>query len=259
MIASERTLHILNRIHTKGVINIKDIVRELGISETTVRRDFERLEQLGKLKRVQGGATLHDDPGFGGSSPGLLDNAELAMREKRLINPVEKQLAAQLAAEVVKDGESIFLDVGTSLVPLAQILFSRQVKIVTPNTMVINLPRIPTASIYVTGGQYHPHYSMLYGPIAKDFLERFNFDHAFIGCFGISLEQNKAYDLEGDSTQMKLAAMANAKQKHLLIDASKLNRGGFYAFTDLSRFNTIFCDSAPGEKVPANFCLAKRE
>jgi DeoR/GlpR family transcriptional regulator of sugar metabolism len=252
MIASERTLYILNRIQTKGVINIKDIVRELGISETTVRRDFERLEKLGKLKRVQGGATLHDDPS-------LLDNAELTMREKKLINPAEKQLVAQLAAEIVKDGESIFLDVGTSLVPLAQILFSRQVKIVTPNTLVINLPRVPTASIYVTGGQYHPHYSMLYGPIAKDFLERFSFDHAFIGCFGISLEQNKAYDLEWDSTNMKLAAMANAKQKHLLLDATKLNRGGFYAFTDLSQFNTIFCDSFSGENIPANFRLIKSE
>jgi DeoR/GlpR family transcriptional regulator of sugar metabolism len=252
MIASERTLHILNRIHTKGVINIKDIVRELGISETTVRRDFERLEQLGKLKRVQGGATLHDDPS-------LLDSAELTMREKKFINLAEKQIVAQLAAEVVKDGESIFLDVGTSLVPLAQILFSRQVKIVTPNTLVINFPRVPRASIYVTGGQYHPHYSMFYGPIAKDFLERFSFDHAFIGCFGISLEQNKAYDLEWESTDMKLAAMTNAKQSHLLVDASKLNRSGFYAFTDLSRFTTIFCDSFPGETIPANFRLAKNE
>jgi DeoR/GlpR family transcriptional regulator of sugar metabolism len=252
MIASERTLYILNRIHTKGVINIKDIVRELDISETTVRRDFERLEKLGKLKRVQGGATLHNDPG-------LLDNAELTMREKRLINPAEKQLVAQLAAEVVKDGESIFLDVGTSFLPLAQILFSRQVKIVTPNTLLLNFPRVPLASIYVTGGQYHPHYSMFYGPIAKDFLERFNFDHAFIGCFGISLEQNKAYNLAEDSTQMKLAAMANAKQKHLILDASKIDRGGFYAFTNLSQFNNIFCDSSPVKKLPANFHLVENK
>jgi DeoR/GlpR family transcriptional regulator of sugar metabolism len=244
----------LNQLHAKGVIDIKDIVRELDISETTVRRDFEKLENAGRLKRVQGGATLHDDTG------GILNTAQFAMREKKFINPKEKRLVAKAAAELVKDGESVFLDCGTSLAPMAEFLFHRSIKIVTPNTLFMNLARTSTAIIYLTGGQYHPHYNMLYGPIAKEFLERFSFDHAFIGCFGVSLEQNKAFTLEGDSMQMKLSAIRNTRKKHLLLDSSKLTRGGFYAFTELTQFDTVFCDTFPEETaMPINFHLVKNK
>jgi DeoR/GlpR family transcriptional regulator of sugar metabolism len=257
MIASERDLYILGRIHEKGVVNIKEIVRELDISETTVRRDFEKLEKQGKLKRVQGGATLNSDARFDE------DNAQLTMREKKFINLHEKQIVAKAAAALVQDGESIFIDCGTSLVPLAEILLARRVKIVTVNTLLMNLSRSPAAGIFLSGGQYQPHYNMLYGPIAKEFLERFNFDHAFISCFGISLEQNKAYTLEGDSMQMKLIAMEHGKQKHLLLDASKLTRGGFYAFTDLACFDTVFCDrpseNFPSGEIPPNFHLLEND
>ena len=57
MIASERRRYILNALNLRGVISLKDTARELGVAEITVRRDFEKLESEGKLKRVQGGAT----------------------------------------------------------------------------------------------------------------------------------------------------------------------------------------------------------
>ncbi|MDR2631617.1 MAG: DeoR/GlpR family DNA-binding transcription regulator [Spirochaetaceae bacterium] len=246
MIASERNLYILKQINAKGVINLKEIARELGISETTVRRDFEKLERTGRLKRVQGGAALHD----------ALENAQLAMREKKTISVGEKQHVAHRASLMVKDGDSVFLDCGTSLVPLAEILFSRPVKIVTTNTLLVNLPGSAVATVFLIGGQYHSHYNMTYGPLAKEILERFSFDHTFIGCFGVSLEQNRAFTLEVDSMQMKLAAMQNARQKHLLLDHSKLFRGGFYAFAELSLFDTVFCDSFPPEQpAPPNLRL----
>ena len=72
MIASERKLYIMNRLNEKGIINLKEIARELAISEITVRRDFEKLEKEGKLKRVQGGAALEE----------VLEDAELTMKER---------------------------------------------------------------------------------------------------------------------------------------------------------------------------------
>jgi DeoR/GlpR family transcriptional regulator of sugar metabolism len=249
MIASERNLHILRQINAKGVINLKEIARDLGISETTVRRDFEKLERLGRLKRVQGGATLHNE------TP---ESAQLAMREKKAINADAKQEVARRASLLVKDGDSVFLDCGTSLTPLAELLFSRPVKIVTTNTLLVNLPGSAVASIFLIGGQYHSHYNMTYGPLAHEILNRFSFNHAFIGCFGVSLDQYKAFTLEVDSMQMKLAAMQNAERKHLLLDGSKLFRAGFYAFAELSRFDTVFCDSfPPGQPVPSNLRLAE--
>jgi DeoR family fructose operon transcriptional repressor len=247
MIASERNLYILKQINARGVINLKEIARELGTSETTVRRDFEKLEKSGRLKRVQGGATLHD---------AALENAQLAMREKKFISAGEKKKVARCASLLVKDGDSVFLDCGTSMTPLAEFLFSRPVKIVTTNTLLVDLPGSAEATVFLIGGQYHSHYNMTYGPLAKEILERFSFNHAFIGCFGVSLEQGKAFTLEVDSMQIKLAAMRNARRKHLLLDHSKLFRDGFYAFAELPVFDTVFCDSFPQEQpLPSNLRL----
>lgn len=60
MLASERTRYIISQLHSKGIINLKDIAKELNISEATVRRDFEKLENEGRLTRVTGGAKLNE-------------------------------------------------------------------------------------------------------------------------------------------------------------------------------------------------------
>ena len=171
----------------------------------------------------------------------------------------EKIAVAQKAATLVRNGESVFLDCGTSITPLAEQLLNRPVKIVTINTLLMNLAKITAADMFLSGGQYHSHYNMMYGPLAIEVLERFSFDHAFISCFGTSLEQEgKAYTLEMDTLQMKRVAMRRAKQSCLLLDRSKLNRAGFYAFAGLSQFTTVICNAPcdPGMELPANFCLA---
>ena len=80
MIASERRMYIMKVLNEKGIANLKEITNELNISEATVRRDFEKLEKDGKLKRVLGGATLTDDLLYSS------DSVELTMKEKMLSN-----------------------------------------------------------------------------------------------------------------------------------------------------------------------------
>ena len=63
MLASERTRYIMSQLNKKGIINLKDVAHDLEISEATVRRDFEKLENEGRLKRVTGGAALSDGIG----------------------------------------------------------------------------------------------------------------------------------------------------------------------------------------------------
>ena len=130
MIASERALFIMRRINELGVVNLKDIAAQMGTSETTVRRDFEKLEKQGKLRRVQGGATTN------GGTDSLLENVQISTRLKANVNVHEKQLVGNYAAGLVADGECVYLDDGTSLLPLAEQLLRRRVRIVTNNTMI---------------------------------------------------------------------------------------------------------------------------
>ena len=104
MLASERTRYIISQLNEKGIINLKDVAKELGISEATVRRDFEKLENEGRLKRVTGGAKLTE------STNDFSNNAELTMRSKKSLNYDGKLRVAKKACEYIQDGECIFVD-----------------------------------------------------------------------------------------------------------------------------------------------------
>lgn len=251
MIASERILYIMKSINELGVVNLKDIAGQLGISETTVRRDFEKLEQQGKLKRVQGGATTQ------GGTEELLDNAQISTRLKTNVNAEQKQVVGAYAASLVRDGECVYVDDGTSILPMVELLMQKKVHIVTNSTLVLSKAKRGIADVFFVGGLYQPHYDRLVGSIALETLSKFQFDHAFIGCFAASLEKQMAYTLEMDCMSLKAMAMENASKKYLLLDDSKLAKAGFYAIAGLQTFDAIICNRAEGlpECLPENFVL----
>ena len=235
MIASERRRHVLDALSHRGVISLKDMARELGVAEITVRRDLESLEKDGKLKRVQGGAT----------SPEELDGAELTMAKKLPANMAEKQRLALYAASLVRDGDCVFIDGGTTVLPLAVLLCGMAVTIVTYNTML--LPRVvkPAAKVILIGGEYLPHYSMNVGAMAQEMLRQFYFDRAFFSCAGIDSAQELIYTTEHESMEMKRIAMGNATNRYLLIDHSKFQKRGFLRMCDASSFTAIISDNVP--------------
>lgn len=251
MIASERSLYILRAIHERGVINLKEVAVELGTSEATIRRDLEKLEQAGKLTRVQGGATSNgDEPG---------DMSELAMRSKMQINHAEKQAVAAEAAKNVQEGDTVFLDCGTSIAPLCAMLMRRKVRIVTYSTLPLGQVKLPKAELVMLGGVYDPHHSIFTGTMAEQMLRSFRFDHAFIGCYGVSLAEGKCYDLDMSSTNIKLIGMEAAVHRYLLLDDSKLEKRGFYGFADLASFDKVYCTHPQQEmKLPDNFALVQK-
>ena len=243
MIASQRIMYILQQINKKGIINLKDIAKELDISEATVRRDFEKLEKQGKLKRVTGGAASSDN------IDDLMNHAELSMREKTAINSAEKQKVASFAATQVKEGDCIFLDGGTSIAPMAEILATKRIKIVTYSNLVLKRLSNPMADIFIVGGQFIPQYDMFVGAVAQDVLGRFHFDHAFIGCAGVDLTDAAVYTTEVESMKLKLLAMERSTKKHLLLDDSKLEKRGFFEFANLQIFDTVFCNQSSKIKL----------
>lgn len=252
MIASERRRHIIKVLNEKGIVNLKDIATQLNISEATVRRDFEKLEKDGRLKRVLGGATLVDNLFYSS------DSAELTMKEKMLsnINMDKKNQVAKYASQYVKDGDCVFIDGGTTLVPLIDYLACKKIKIVTYNHLIISKIKNPIAEIFIVGGVYLPYYSMSVGPIAQDVLMHFHFDHAFIGCAGIDLSENIAYTTEIESLTMKNIAMKNTKHSYLLIDSTKFEARGFYKFNSLDSFDYVICNNfSNDDNFPKNFIL----
>ena len=237
MIAFTRRAFILELLEKKGIVSIKDAAKELGVAEITIRRDFEKLETEGKLKRVHGGA----------ATPGSLDAAELTMTSKLPQNIDGKEKAAQKAASLVQAGESIFIDGGTTMVPLAAHLLKHRVRIVTYNTMILQQAYRVTAEIILIGGEYKPHYNMSVGSLAQEMLKQFYFDRAFFSCAGIDAHRQIVYTTEHESLHMKKIAMENAKENHLLADSSKFSKQGFLKFCDTATFESIITDELTEE------------
>ncbi|MEG0750581.1 MAG: DeoR/GlpR family DNA-binding transcription regulator [Oscillospiraceae bacterium] len=239
MIASERRVYIMDKLNSSGIINLKEIARELDISEITVRRDFEKLERAGRLKRVQGGAALED----------VLDSAEMTMKEKKTINYAAKREVAKAAAAHVKSGDCVFLDSGTSIAPLMEFIANMPITIVTNNELVVKNLVEPKAEIYMIGGRHLPHFSMNVGPVAQEMLAQYHFDISFFGCSSVSLDDDMIFLTDMDSMLMKRIALANSARKILLIDASKLGKRSFLKFTELRSFDHIICNTPDGIKV----------
>lgn len=252
MIASERKIYIMTQLNAKGVINLKEIAKQLNTSEATVRRDFEKLEREGKLKRVLGGATLTDETHY------LQDSAELTMKQKITshINMDKKDEVSRYASQYVRDGDCIFIDGGTTLVPLISYLANKKIKIVTYSHLILDKVKNPTAEIFIVGGIYLPYYSMSVGAIAQEVLKQFHFDHSFIGCSGVNLEEQIAYTTEMESLMMKKIAMENSTNSYLLIDSTKVEIKGFCKFKNLNSFNAVICNNFSNEfTLPDNFIL----
>lgn len=251
MIASERRRHILSSLNSRGVISLKDMAAELSVAEITVRRDIEKLEAEGKLKRVQGGATSLEDP----------DGAELTMKQKLPIHTAEKAIVAGYAANLVQDGDTVFLDGGTTMMPLAVLLMQRHVNIVTYNTMFLAKNANPAARIFLIGGEYSPHYEMNVGLIAQDLLKQFYFDVAFFGCSGVDLEKQTVCSTEMQSLAMKRVALEQATKKYLLMDSSKFTMKSFMRVCSITQFDAVVCDKYVGrpELRPENLIVVSEQ
>lgn len=233
MIASQRHIYIRKRLEEKGVINLKEIAAELNISEITVRRDFEKLENLGYLRRVQGGAILESS----------YEEAEISMSEKKNINISEKIRVAKFAAELVNDGDSVFIDAGTSIAEIAKILLNKKVSIVTNSEYVVqNIYKPTVATIYMVGGKFIPAYSMFAGPYAEEVLKYYHCDIGFFGCTSVEIDRKIAYEAETESLAMKRIAFENTRKSYLIIDNSKLHRRSFIEFQSTDKFEKVICN-----------------
>lgn len=249
MLASERTRYIISQLHKNGIINLKDVAKELDISEATVRRDFEKLENEGKLKRVTGGATLNEDT----SENNLV---EMTVRTKRDVNYGGKLRAAKRACDFIEDGDCVFIDGGTSTALMAQFLEKRNIRIVTHSVLLLRSMSNPVADIILVGGNYLPHYGMAVGDLTRQMISQFSFDKAIISCTGIDVNDGTAFVNELATMTIKQIAMSNSSVNYLIMDSGKINRHSLCKFSALSDFKTIICDNdGDMPALPDNFEL----
>lgn len=237
--AKQRRLHILERIAREDTIAVTLLAEELNVSEMTIRRDLADLEKAGHLRRVHGGAVSAFGRGY--EPPyALRSNRELAA----------KQRIARLASSLVDEGDSIALDVGSTVCEIARELATRRgLTVVTPSLRAAaHLIENRDIQTIVAGGIVRAGEESLVGDLALQAFRTVFVDKLFLAVGGIDV-QNGLTEFNWDDTLVKRAMIASARKVFLVADASKFGRSAFAKVGELGDVHALICDEMPPEPL----------
>ncbi|UQS83737.1 DeoR/GlpR family DNA-binding transcription regulator [Bombilactobacillus thymidiniphilus] len=229
MITERRHQLILKQINQQHVVSIKDLIQITGASESTVRRDLCDLEKQHYLTRVHGGAKENNTS--------LLEEPKVAFKAQ--IKRTAKRLIAQKAAALVKDGEVIFIDSGTTTKVMIPYLQKRKDLLVLTNS-VDNATLLADQQIntIMLGGNLRISTKAVVGQAVTNYLANCHLDRAFLGTNGFDIQHGfTTPDLE--ESLVKKAALNNSSYAYILTDSSKYQQIRFSKFADLNQAQII--------------------
>jgi DeoR family fructose operon transcriptional repressor len=231
--ATFRHQEILRRLREDQQVRVTELARRFGVSSVTIRADLEYLERQGLLQRTRGGAI-----------PVLEKRFELPLEASRQVRAREKERIGRYAARLVRDGETILLDVGSTTTELARAL-SRELKNVVVITSALNIALLlethPGITVIVTGGTLRPLQHSLVNPYGTLLLAEINADRAFLGCNGVHPEKGYT-NTNLQEAEIKRAMIASAREVYVLADHSKLMRVAAARIAPLSASKALITD-----------------
>ncbi|WP_099221985.1 DeoR/GlpR family DNA-binding transcription regulator [Listeria costaricensis] len=234
MLNAERKQRIIENLERVGVIKLAELVEALDCSESTIRRDLIELEQEGLLERVHGGARLLN-----------AHNIEPSMNEKSFKNIQSKQEIARYSAELVAEGDCIYLDAGSTTIEMIPFLADRRITVVTNGLAHIEKLVQLRIDAYLLGGKMKVHTKAVVGAVALNNLTNYHFDKAFLGTNAIHLEYGHTTP-DTEEALLKRSAGKQAANTFVLADHSKFGHIHFARIFDLEDA-TIVTDYIPQE------------
>jgi len=235
VLAEERRQKVVELVKDRGFISLTDLATRLQMSESTVRRDLDFLDQRGMLKRTHGGARLAQVEGGNATVlPALEDRAGTAMVEKRLI--------ARSAEHLIRDGSSVLLDAGTTTLELARLLVGRPLQVVTnslPIAALLNQCREP--DVILLGGFVYPRTGVALGPSTVEQLASIHVTQAFLSCHGVTRAGLFNHNLLLVETQR--AMLRSAEETIILADHTKLGRHALTLLCPLDEVDVLVVDA----------------
>jgi DeoR family transcriptional regulator of aga operon len=234
---------IRRAIEVNGRVSIADLRDRLGVSEVTIREDLKRLESRGVLTRVRGGAVV--------SRNGVM---EMSLEETSTTNRAEKMAIAAKAAAMVKDGQTIIIDVGSTTTEMAKALspeLSRVVVITNGLNIALILEALPGVSVIVTGGTLRPLQHSLVAPMGTLLLDQLKADVAFLGCNGVDPARGFTNTNIAEA-EIKQAMVRSATKAVFLADHDKIGEVASAFVADISGADLLITDDRADASVLSN-------
>lgn len=239
MIPAQRRELLLRELRGTGVLSVRELCDILGVSHMTVRRDIMTLEGEGRVRSVPGGVELVSQVR---AEPSYLDKSRVDIEEKRAM--------ARIAAALVGDGQTLYLDAGTTLGHLVPLLWNVVGLTVITNdiTTAASLSDHPDVTLFLVGGLVDRENRSSVGDIAAATVAEFNIDTAFVSTSSWDLNRGSTTPSR-EKVAVKRAAMAAASTSVLVAGADKYGAFGTFKVAALSRFSTIITDDRLAESA----------
>ena len=227
----ERQNIILEYLKKKHYSTIKELIKLVWTSESSIRRDIKKLEKNGYLKQFYGGVIL---AGY--------ENSVVPVALRNNHNSSIKDELAKQASKLIFDGATIFMD-GSSTVRriLKYINCYHGLKIITNNLLIFNENISSEIQVYCTGGRFVPENNIFVSSSAKNFLKGINADLMFFSSQAIS-ETGEISDASEEETYLRQIMLSRAKTKIFLCDSSKIGLKYTFAVCTKDEVDKIICD-----------------
>lgn len=227
---------ILKRLAESGVVRTQDLSDEMRVSVETIRRDLAALEGEGVLERVHGGAASVDQRLS--EEPSFVDRSALSESAKSRIGAA--------AANLVRDGATLFLDIGTTALSLAAALPMTFRGVVATNSLpaAAELAKRPHVDVLVSGGRIRGGDLAMAGQHSLDLLKDIRADVAFLGSGGVHPTSGLT-DFHLDEVAGRRVMMRNSAKSYVLADSSKFNRIAPFHVAEWDALSGLITDQEP--------------
>ncbi|KIL41620.1 DeoR faimly transcriptional regulator [Gordoniibacillus kamchatkensis] len=240
MLVAERYEKIVQLVNERGSIRVSELSELCQVTEETIRRDLDRLESEGRLRRSHGGAVSIKE-----------QQPEIPYFEREVTNAEEKKRIAQEAVKRIQPNDRVLLDASSTAWYMASYLPDIPLTVLTNSIKVATeLSSKEKIIVISTGGQLARRSLSYVGPLAERSLDAYHVDKLFLSCKGVHLER-------GISESNELQALVKKKmidiadQVVLLADSSKFGVRAFTQVAELAEVDAIISDQRLGRDTVA--------
>lgn len=224
MIPYERKEKITQILAEVEYMKIEDLLLYFPqTSLSTLRRDLKKLSDQFEVQFLSGGAV---------KARAMV--SDLSFIKKNNLYVKEKEKIAEVAVSLIQDGDTIFLDAGTSCLHLYKKISNRKIRIFTTNSDVFGVTSEISAEIIFLGGRYIPSQASVNGPMTMSLLENIYFDKAFLGANAVSVESGITTATLEEANKKRLV-FEHSVETYFLCDSTKFNKRASIKIIDLEK------------------------
>ena len=237
---NHRQRRIHEAVQARGYISIEDLARYFQVTPQTIRRDINKLNDYGLLRRHHGGAGL----------PSSVENYAYTARKVLCLS--EKKRIAQRLARHIPDKASLFINIGTTTEEVAKVLLQKKgLRVITNNLNVAGiLSSKEDFEVIVAGGVVRSRDRGVTGHATIDFIQQFKVDYGIIGISGID-NDGTLLDFDYREVRVAQAIIKNSRKVFLAADHTKVGRNAMVRLAHVSEIDALYTDQKPPKKLYA--------